>query len=271
MHVKLVETLDKGNAKDIAAVENHKSDETLKLLLDNNAQEELNFLRSFNLDPSLAKVDALRSKTIQLEKVDGKSFHIKDLRKLAENYDLKLLPLELFRGSIDSLVAKKTVDFCKERNLEMSSVRHSNCLFVLAPYELFKLGSSKYVKPIVEFDPLLLYRDERNSDVYTLIHKWGNDFTFLRAFRGLHHKHALGHLAVDAIFFFLLASIVLSLILNTFIVNVNSFTVLNFTVMVTTIFSAFNARHVAKHKHSYKEFYFTKGLFNKSSKRTSDF
>lgn len=172
----------------------------VKLLLDNKSAEESAVLRSFNLDQLQRSVEHNRGVQITMEKVKaeyGNAYHKDSLKELAIAYDLKLLPLEEYKGGIDSLLASKIVAFCKERGLAPDRVVHSNSFFVLGPYESFNLGHNTVKRrPIVAKDPLLFYKDPIEKEMFILVHKWGNDFSpfrMLKAMKAIDLNHWIAY------------------------------------------------------------------------------
>lgn len=195
MGVDLEKELVKTSTKDVKQLEKLSGIEDVKLLLSGRSQEEARVLREFNLDTTVQSVEHLRGRTIVLEnkKMEyGNAFHREQLKELAVNYDLKLLPLEEYKGGIDTQLGNKIVNFCKEHNLNVDTIRHSNSFYVLAPYEMFNLTASFSERPRRAVDPLLLYKDPLDRDVFTLVHKWGNDFSILRALRGFKYASEEG-------------------------------------------------------------------------------
>lgn len=163
---------------------NFENIKEVKLLLAANGQQEQEVLREFGLNDALIEVETNRGELIQLEKFKqeyGTCFNIKDIKKLAIDYNLKFLPLNLYNGGVDPLLARKILDFCTEHDLDYRAEAHSDSFYVLAPYADFKLETNFHKKPeprpIVTLDPLLFYKCDRNEEIWTYMYKWGSEFT----------------------------------------------------------------------------------------------
>lgn len=191
--INLQKELDKERKKPEQELKDFTGVSDVKLLLDKTSADEQALLRSFGINHVQAHVEELRGKTIQLETVAeeyGSSYNNDQLQALCENYDLKFLPLNLYRGNVDSLLATKIIKFCREQNLDPRAVAHSNSFFILAPYESFKLKKGEVLRS--DPDPIVFYKVPGQWGVYTLIHKWGNDFGIVRAFNALQYKSKNG-------------------------------------------------------------------------------
>lgn len=112
------------------------------------------------------------------------SFMGKDLKKLCVEYDLKLLPTSYYNGDVPIEVARLVDEFCEKHSV----MPNDNNFFILAPSEMF--NNEKHIPR--ELDPILFYRENNSryrdvfaeeSDLFTQIYNWGNDFSFMRKFR----------------------------------------------------------------------------------------
>lgn len=147
------------------------------------------------------------------------SFMGKDLKKLCVEYDLKLLPTSYYNGDVPIEVARLVDEFCEKHSV----MANDNNFFILAPSEMF--NNEKHIPR--DMDPILFYRENNNryrdimaeeSDLFTQIHNWGNDFSFMRKYRYFFSTYrrtnddssnrALMHISL----FFVLVSIISSIV-----------------------------------------------------------
>jgi hypothetical protein len=99
------------------------------------------------------------------------------IKDLCMKYRLRFLRSHKYSGVLDTVVASKMVTLMEKLgvpNLEWDARKK---FFIMAPAKSFAL--SERPKPI---DPVLFYR--AGDDEYILVHKWGNDFTFVRRLIG---------------------------------------------------------------------------------------
>jgi hypothetical protein len=128
-------------------------------------------------------------RTAMAESIYGTiSFLGKDLKKLCVEYDLKLLPTSYYNGDVPIEVARLVDDFCEKHSV----MANDQNFFILAPSEMF--NNEKHIPR--NLDPILFYREKKDngyrssnfaveSDLFTQIHNWGNDFSFARKYRFL--------------------------------------------------------------------------------------
>lgn len=172
----------------------------VKLLLEHTEQEELNVLRGFKLDDHIRRVEEERGKLIETEKFEteyGNSHQVDDIASICVRYRLRFLPLSKFKGAIDPLLASKIVAFGKQHNID--PVQYADNFYVAAPAEDFRMEETKHRKPmprpVVSMDPLLFYKTDREGQFWTLIHKWGSEFTVTRLFRSLKYRNEAFYVA----------------------------------------------------------------------------
>lgn len=96
-----------------------------------------------------------------------KVYHISQIESLCKKYRLRFLPIHRYKGSVDSLLAKKVSNF--EVAYE-DICTDENCM-IAAPKSSFHLEARPK-------DPLFFYKI--NSEYFYLIHKWGNDLSVFR-------------------------------------------------------------------------------------------
>lgn len=200
--INLEKELVQKNETRKAKLEKLDETEEMKLLMEHMAGEERNVLRHFNLDENVQKVEALRGQMLESEKFTeeyGNSYQYNDIAFLALQYRLRFLPLVKFKGGIDPLLATKMVSFGKKHNAD--PIAYADNYYVLAPAEDFALETEKHhrPRPIVAQDPLLFYRTDREGHNWTLVHKWGTEFNYLRminAFKYRNSAYYVGHWAI---------------------------------------------------------------------------
>lgn len=126
-------------------------------------------------------------RTAMAKSIYGKvSFMGKELKALCVDYDLKLLPTSYYNGDTPIEVARLVDEFCEKHSV----LPTSHNFFILAPSEMF--NNEKHIP--LDMDPILFYREQgRNyfgvfaeeSEIFTQIYNWGNDFSFMRKYRYL--------------------------------------------------------------------------------------
>ena len=127
------------------------------ILLDDYNQEKKIKL---NLSNSVGR-GSVKIKSIDLNKV----FSIHEIKKIAINYRLRFLPSKYAKKIIPEEAIFKIKKIEKENHIEIKE------FYILAPSEAFDLED-------VNKDPLLFIPLENNR--YLLIHKWGNDLSWLK-------------------------------------------------------------------------------------------
>ena len=160
------------------------------LLLDSHNQDNV-VLEKLGLDHQIKyskklETDYRRGKMAE-ETYNKKSYSGSDIKKLCNDYDLKMLPTSDYNGEIPSDLARIVGEFCESNDIPM----RSECFYILAPTEMFR--TVKHVPR--NLDPILFYKEPNSttsrvekaqtSDSFVNIHYWGNDFSPLRKFRYL--------------------------------------------------------------------------------------
>lgn len=120
-----------------------------------------------------------------------KSYSGSDIKKLCNEYDLRMLPVEYYNGEIPSDLARIVSEFCEENDI----IARRDAFYILAPTEMF--NTIKHVP--INLDPILFYKEPnphssktqyaKVSDTFINVHYWGNDFSPLRRFRYLFSKY----------------------------------------------------------------------------------
>lgn len=196
---KELRTADDGMLKEVQEFNSLKE---VKLLLDNNQSEHKRVLQNFRLDDSIKRVEEATGRMIEFEdftKHYGNAYSRQAIRVIAMDYRLKFLPLNLYKGAVDPYLAAKMLEFGKKHNVDVTTPAAQDEFYVLAPAEDFRLTTEVHttiIRKIVSQDPLLFYRgmtrdnNNTNGDLWSLVHKWGTEFTILRYLRALPFRTA---------------------------------------------------------------------------------
>ena len=91
-------------------------------------------------------------------------FHLNQIKKVCVDYRLRFLDLKYFKGNIPAEGIEKITRLEKEHQTTLEGFK------VMAPSVLFRLKKTD--------DPLLFV--PLGNDYFYLIHKWGDDLSFLR-------------------------------------------------------------------------------------------
>ncbi len=148
-----------------------KKDEELLLqevqnIINQNDQKDLNVLYRLGMAENLNKAKLIESVNEQTKPFD-EVYDISVIKCLAINYRLRFLKSNSYKGNIDPYLPTAVNQFSEKYKL---SDYHSE-FYILAPAKSFKLEK----RPV---DPIIFYKI--NDEKYAFVHKWGNDFSFLR-------------------------------------------------------------------------------------------
>ena len=99
-----------------------------------------------------------------------KLLSIETVECICLKYRLRILDISYFKGELPQAALNKV------KEIERRYKTHLKPLKIIAPGELFELEDS-------EIDPILLAEIEENK--FLFIHKWGNEFNFLRKISSL--------------------------------------------------------------------------------------
>jgi hypothetical protein len=198
MSIDLQKELTQKNVRRRTELQEFGEVKEMKLLMENTAAEERKILRHFDLDENVQKVEALRGQIIESETFTtefGNCYQVADIAMLAKQYRLRFLPLSKFKGGIDPLLATKIVAFGKEHNIDPTA--YADNFYVLAPAEDFRLTETKHYRPrpVISQDPLLFYKTDRDGKFWTMVHKWGTEFNYIRMVRSLKYRDASHYVA----------------------------------------------------------------------------
>lgn len=187
MHkVKIEKELESQKKEQAQGLESSKAISDVKLLLAGEEQEDLRIMQSVGSKSTVMRAQQERGNLIALEKLDkeyaGNVYTVDAIQKLCIKYRLRFLSSRLYCGDMDIEVAAKIKEFAKATNTNIDDWTLQTRFFIMAPPSSFKLTKVKFEKTPRPVDPLIFYKI--SDDNYKLIHKWGNDFSILRALLG---------------------------------------------------------------------------------------
>jgi hypothetical protein len=163
--------------------------ETKQLLLEANTKENA-ILAAAGLNKQSVEAYRLKDESAMRKELKMKTgapavLNIDEIRQLCIRYRLRFLPSNRYAGNIDPLLGAKMLRFLESVGDVAPEYSAERRFFIMAPVEAFTLDIVS--KPP---DPVLFYRDEK-SGLYTVVHKWGNDFTIFRRALGWITQSAL--------------------------------------------------------------------------------
>tara|TARA_B100001758_G_C18384334_1_gene599099 strand:- start:352 stop:1059 length:708 start_codon:yes stop_codon:yes gene_type:complete len=154
--VNLFEELLVERNKQISSEELNSLIEDIWSKEDNKTNRISNSLKDTNNDNiNQLKFDEMETKNI---------FHKDTIKKICVRYRLRFLDSNLFKGDYPKNITKIISDIEKKHNTKL------NNFMIMAPSKLFKIKSPD--------DPILFV--PIGNDYYYLIHKWGEEFNYLR-------------------------------------------------------------------------------------------
>ena len=189
--------------EELKPVELSEQDDSLlkeaKQLLLTESVEEMNLLDSWKLKSTIVtKRDNLQRLTRleSLEKDYGKIYTLKEIEKVALEYNLRFLNIGLYNKEVPAYLATKLVEFRKlhERKAYFAGYSVSDTLksktFILAPSNHFHLLDNKTVLFDLSIkhvqDPAAFVQVDK--DAYVLIHSWGDDLNAFNLLAGHFNK-----------------------------------------------------------------------------------
>ncbi|MFP4090069.1 MAG: hypothetical protein ACLFUB_17640 [Cyclobacteriaceae bacterium] len=108
------------------------------------------------------------------EQYQGEVYHKDDIKNICMQYNMRMLPVSLYRGPVDHMFAPKLKNFQRKHRLSDEEVEEN--FFIVAPPEAFEL--EKRDRPVIDLDPLLVYRVD--GHFFRLVHQWGSDLNVFR-------------------------------------------------------------------------------------------
>lgn len=167
--------------------------DSAKLLMAQDVQQERLVLKHLGIDSKITQIEKIQGEEIELKQLKeeyGETFKLSEIRDLALKYGLKLRPSAEYKGEVDLELASKTRRFLQSIN-EDNDWSIANKFYILAPIESFAMELKPKPAPIpkVMKDPILFYKANPNVEYYTMVHKWGTDFTNTRKLIGWYTKN----------------------------------------------------------------------------------
>lgn len=156
--------------------------ETKQLLLEESSRENnLLFAAGMN-DAHIERVrldqESITRKELREKNGAAAVLTANEIKTLCIRYRLRFLPSRRYAGGIDALTGRKLAEFLRKNGDPSPEHSAQSRLYVMAPADAFNLDIKKPVPP----DPVLFYNHE--NGLYSVVHKWGNDFTIFRRILG---------------------------------------------------------------------------------------
>lgn len=142
------------------------------------------------------------------QEYQGGIYHEDDVRKICMDYQMRMLPSNLYRGPVDPLFGSKVKKF--EQQHPLTAEETEGNYFIVAPAETFALEERQ--RPIENIDPLLLYKVD--DHFYKLVHQWGADLHVFRYVNAWRHRSLLHMTFHWMLITFMLAMLLLGFFLN---------------------------------------------------------
>ena len=191
--VNLFEELLRERNKQISSIE-------LKTLIKDSWEKE-DFKKN-RIAKSLNEKNNENFNKMKFEEMETKNiFHKDTIKSICVQYRLRFLDSNLFKGDYPNNITKVISDIEKKHETTLSN------FMIMAPSKLFKIKSPD--------DPILFV--PIGNDYYYLIHKWGEEFNYLRKLLVLPFKN-IDNLTV----FSILVSVFFALVGKLFMPNLTS-------------------------------------------------
>lgn len=177
MKINLVDQLQKTDKDNVDIVQ------AAQKLLDSHDQEKRHTLRKLGMSTEIDHHDETMSKHLIKkhfrEKYGEGIIHIDEIKQACIKYKLRFLDSNKYVGKIDNQLADVVIRYCNKWKISPDP----SYFKVLAPPEIFALVKVKEETALQNFvrilkDPIMFHY--LGDDCYRIVHKWGNDFTFLR-------------------------------------------------------------------------------------------
>jgi hypothetical protein len=175
--INVLEQLNKTFYKSLDYTKLKEVDEYLKNthLKNSSRLEELGLLNNINKGFNIINKNSDLAN--QLLPFGKNCYHISQIKKIAQKYYLKFLPISYYNGEVPPELEKEILLKEDIYNIKLNQ----NNSFILAPPSAMKL--EKWVKPKpIPPDPILFY--QITDDYYCIIHKWGSDLSPLNRIKG---------------------------------------------------------------------------------------
>lgn len=147
-------------------------------ILEKNLDEDIEVLKKMGLDYAVNKKEVIEGRKNYMKGLDlSRVFSSDEIKDLCFTYKLRCLNIDKYRGNVDPMLPSKINEFQKMYESSGTNRRMNHSSFIIvAPKESFELKEH----PV---DPLLFY--PIGDGFYYLVHKWGNDISIARWFKGL--------------------------------------------------------------------------------------
>lgn len=231
----------------------------------------------------------IQGHSLQLEKEQnyygGKIFSKEQIKNLCVNYRLKFLSSNLFIGKLDVQIVAKIKDLekqiAKSMTLDQSNKKGEQAppctfkfddrelqskFFIMAPPKMFNLEKEKrelgihrfgkFLDSMIPKDPILFYLI--GDDKYAIVHKRGNDFSILRAVKGIIYKNETSLLIWRSLTIMVLVSLLTATFTNLFINGYFGYNILTILAIIVlsvtgTILSLLKSNSVLYSEHGWSQ------------------
>jgi hypothetical protein len=170
-----------------------------KLLLADNAKEEIKLLKGIGLDfevnIALQKQEEITIRNSQQAKLEKTIVTRAEILDMCETYRLYLRPARHYRGRIPADLGAELVRFCSEKNIPIPGHLDYSRFHIIAPPKMFagyKSPGENLGAALIAYrsekeeqlrrkneDPILVY-ELQESGYFAIIKSWGDDMTWLR-------------------------------------------------------------------------------------------
>ena len=173
------------------AVEQSSNKDTALLLSAPERKEEIDILKKIGLSAHIEKVEAIlnddnRIKIIS-EKYGRKVYYGHQIKKLCEEYDLRMLRADSFRGKIPEEIGQSILDFIKENTFtheasESRTVEKTNLdivessFYIVTTMNTFR-GKKMESATLFYREGGGSYRGAEEKDVFVEIFSWGKPYS----------------------------------------------------------------------------------------------
>lgn len=177
----------------------------IRLLLENNAKEEIQALKALGMTDSIDKIENRKGNFLTRESFEGqygRVFTEAEIKELCINYKLRFLESNRYNGPISPEIGAAVARFCKKNEISLNNGAYGHKFMIAAPKEYFRLDSRKEfnaerMQELMKNDPLLFYKIDSNH--YSLIHQWGNTFTYGRYFKAFFSRDSFNAIACSLV------------------------------------------------------------------------
>lgn len=186
---KNISLLDKRVKKTVAEQSSNK--ETMLMLSAPERKEEIEILKKIGLSTHIQEVEATLNDVNRLrivsEKFGRKTYYGHQIKELCDEYDLKFLRADSFKGKLPTEVGQSILDFIKENTFtqeknENRTIEKTDLDIVESSF--FVLSTRKSFAGTEMKSATLFYRENKGDyrqaesrDVFIEIHSWGKPYS----------------------------------------------------------------------------------------------